>query len=141
VIYVDTSVFLRHLLQPMTSQDVSSAALATALLDDAAHGRAMLTSSEATIAEVVFILSHRNHYGFPRPRVVSAITDLLNISGFRMPTKGICLRALEIWAVEAKLSFPDALGAAFSELDGHELATFDQALAKVDGFSLQAWRS
>lgn len=139
MIYVDANVFLRHLVQPQTPQDVVNSARAKALFDEALHGRATLTSSDATIAEVVFILSHPKHYGYPRLQVAGAVADLLKVPGFRLHAKAVCFRALDLWATEPKLSFPDALGAAYSELEGHELATFDRALARVRGVPLHQW--
>lgn len=139
MIYVDANVFLRHLVQPVTPQDAANAALATALLEDAEHDRVTLTTTDAAIAEVVFILSHRRHDAFPRARVAGAVVDLLDIAGLRMPSKRACLRAVEIWEADEKLSFPDALGVASSELEGYAVATFDRALAKHPGAALHPW--
>jgi hypothetical protein len=50
-----------------------------------------------------------------------------------MPAKEVSLRALDIWVARPELSFPDALGAAYSALRGHELATFDVALSRTPG--------
>jgi predicted nucleic acid-binding protein len=45
------------------------------------------------------------------------------------------LLALDIWVDHPKLSFPDALAAAYSMVRGYELATFDAALSRTSGVS------
>ena len=133
MIFVDASTFLRHLVQPATPQDRTNARSAAALFKDAEEGRAEITTSEAILAEVVFILSHQRHYNTPRPVVAMSLKALLRPKGCKLPAKDVCLHALDLWAAHPKLSFPDALGAAYSQLRGHELATFDVALIRVPG--------
>ena len=133
MIFVDASTFLRHLVQPATPQDQTNARSAAALFKDAEDCRAEITTSEAILAEVVFILSHRRHYNSPRPIVATGLKTLLRPRGCKLPAKDVCLRALDLWVAHPKLSFPDALGAAYSERRGYELATFDVALTQVPG--------
>jgi predicted nucleic acid-binding protein len=133
VIFVDASAFLRHLAEARTPQDHANALRAKALFQAVAAGTTEATTSEAILAEVVFVLSHRRHYNTPRDNVVAGLKTLLDHQGFRMPSKDLCLYALDLWARSPKLSFPDALGAAYSELRGHELATFDAELARTPG--------
>jgi predicted nucleic acid-binding protein len=52
-----------------------------------------------------------------------------------MPSKDMSLLALDIWVDHPKLSFPDALAAAYSMVRGYELATFDAALSRMSGVS------
>ncbi len=139
MIFVDASAFLRHLVQPVTPQDHANARSAAALFKDAAAGLVEITTSEAILAEVVFILSHPRHYNTPRPIVATALKALLRPRGCRLPAKDVCLRALGVWVEQPKLSFPDALGAAYSELRGYELATFDVALKRTPGITPHAF--
>jgi predicted nucleic acid-binding protein len=66
VIFVDANMFLRHLVQPATPQDQVNRRRATALFQRVEQGREQITTSEATIAEVGFILSAKTHYNSPR---------------------------------------------------------------------------
>jgi len=133
MIFVDANVFLRHLIQPTTDQDRSNASRAAALFRQAEAGEVEITTSEAILAEVVFILSDARHYDVPRSVVQLGIQSLLRARGFKVIAKEICLRALELWVAYPKPSFPDALGAAYAEVRGYELATFDVALSRVPG--------
>jgi predicted nucleic acid-binding protein len=133
VIFVDANVFLRHLVQPATPQDRVNRRRATALFQRVEQGREQITTSEATIAEVVFILSARTHYNSPRSTVVTGLRPLISPNGCKLPENAVCLRALELWVAYSRLSFPDALAAAYSEQLGHELATFDERLSRISG--------
>jgi len=139
VIFVDSSTFLRHLARAVTPQDGVNARRAAALFDAVADGAAEMTTSEAILAEVVYILWHPRHYGASRPIVTAALKALLLQQGCRLPEKRICLHALDVWEANPKLDFPDAIGAAYSELHGHELATFDGALARTPGVNAYAF--
>jgi predicted nucleic acid-binding protein len=130
VIFVDANVFLRFLAVPATAEDVAMAADATRLFGQIARGQANATTSEATIAEVVYILTDRKHYGGPRVKAATNLRSLLLPPAFRLDTKRIVLRALELWESNPRISFPDGVAAAYSELRGYHLATFDSRLRK-----------
>ena len=133
MIFVDTSAFLRYLVQPATPQDQVNERRAAALFSQVKEGIAEITTSEAVLAEVAFILTSPRHYHGPRSTAAASVKALLRPKGCRMPAKDVCLRALDLWVEHPRLSFPDALGAAYSELRGHELATFDVAQSRVPG--------
>lgn len=133
MIFVDANVFLRHLTQPATTQDRRNAQHAAALFRQAEAGEMRITTSEATLAEVVFILSDARHYNVPRPVVQIGLQNLLRTRGLVLTTKDVCLHALHLWVEHLKLSFPDALGVAYVDLRGYELATFDVELGRVAG--------
>lgn len=61
MIVVDANVFLRYLVEPSTSQDVGMAHISSVLFDSIADGSETYTTSDAIIAEVVFILSAKQH--------------------------------------------------------------------------------
>lgn len=142
MIFVDASTFLRHLARAVTPHDLVNAERARTLFRAVAAGTDEMTTSEAIIAEVVFILSHPRHYATPRSVVTVGLKSLLQPRGCRLSAKDVCLHALDLWEAHPKLSFPDALGAAYSELRGHELATFDVALARTPGgiaYAFDGW--
>ena len=133
MVFVDAGAFLRHLARPVTPQDHDNALRAKSLFLAVERGEIETTTSEAILAEVVFILSHPRHYGAPRATITAGLKNLLRPRGCRLPAKDVCLHALDLWEAQPPLSFPDALGAASSALRGHELATFDAALARAPG--------
>jgi predicted nucleic acid-binding protein len=133
MIFVDANVFLRHLVSPRTPQDHAKARLAAELFRRVEQGRTEITTSEATLAEVIFILSAAKHYNTPRQTIVTGLKPLLRPNSCRLSSKDICLRALDVWAGNPRLSFPDSLAAAYSEQLGYELATLDERLSRVSG--------
>ncbi len=133
MIFVDASTFLRYLAEPATPHDEASLAQATVLFEAMDDGAVEITTSEAILAEVVFVLWHRHRYGLPRAEVNAKLKALLRPRHCHLSAKDVCLHALDLWAAHPKLSFPDALGAAYSERRGHELATFDVALSRTPG--------
>ena len=133
MIFVDASFFLRYLVQPVTSQDRINERRAAALFTLVESAAAEITTSEAILAEVAFILTSPRHYAAPRSMAVTGLKALLRPRGCRMPAKDVSLRALDLWVAHPELSFPDALGAAYSALRGYELATFDIALSRAPG--------
>ena len=130
---VDANFFLRALVQPATPQDQAMAQTAKTLFWLVQAGRETFTTSDAVIAEVVFILSSKRHYGVPRVDVAALIKPILQLPGCRLPHKGRCLSALDLWVVRPNLSFVDALGAIHAQELRCPLASFDADLAKTPG--------
>jgi predicted nucleic acid-binding protein len=133
VIFVDANIFLRYLVQPVTPRDHVNERRAAALFALLESGAAEITTSEAILAEVAFILTSPRHYGASRVTAATALKALLRPRGCRMPAKEVSLRALYIWVERPELSLPDALGAAYSAVRGYELATLDIALSRSPG--------
>jgi predicted nucleic acid-binding protein len=121
------------LSEQVTPQGEASAYQARTLFSAVLAGTAEITTSDAILAEVVFILSHPRHYGVGRSEVATKLRPLLQPRGCRLTDKAVCLLALDLWVELPKLSFPDALGAAYVQLRGYELATFDVELGRVAG--------
>ena len=133
MIFVDATFFLRYLVQPVTPQDRINERRAAALFASVESGAAEITTSEAILAEVALILTSPRHYAAPRSIAAAGVKALLRPRGCRMPAKEVSLRALDLWVTSPELSFPDAVGAAYSALRGHQVATFDIALSRAPG--------
>lgn len=98
------------------------------------------TTSEATLAEVAFILTDKRHYGSARSVVAESLNSILSLRALRLPSKSICLRALHVWEGNPRLSFPDSLAVAYSELRDFEIATFDEPSRRVPSARLYDWK-
>jgi|GEM_PF-3353343 len=131
MIFLDANVFIRYLVEPVTPQDQIMENQAAALFQQVRDGKVEVTTSEATIAEVVCILSSKKHFNTPRSTVVTVLKPLLRSNAFRFASKAICLNALNIWEGQPRLTFPDSLAAAHSERFGYALATFDERLGRL----------
>lgn len=98
------------------------------------EGEDVFTTTDAIIAEVVFAL--QRHYGLSRPDVTTRLKPVLQLRGCKLPTKRLCVRALDLWEVTPKISFVDALAAVQAQDANRSLATFDKNLTKVPGVTI-----
>ena len=133
---VDANYFLRFLVQPATPEDQTMRASATALFRRVRAGEETITTTDAVIAEVVFILSSQRHYNRSRADVAALLRPLLQLAGFRLSGKGRCLRALDLWAARPSLSFVDALVVVQAQELRVPLASFDAELARIPDVTL-----
>jgi predicted nucleic acid-binding protein len=136
MIFIDANVFLRFFVTPGTPQDRTMARQAGVLFKRVRAGEVEITTSEAVIAEVAFIAAAKSHHAIARSDAAGLLKSVLVLGGCRLPAKSACLRALDLWEAHPKLSFPDALGAAYSEELGYDLATFDQRLQRLPDINL-----
>lgn len=77
MIVIDANYFLRYLVQPATSEDRAMSETVAELFGLVRAGEEIGTTSDAVIAEVVFILSDKRHYGVERGEVVARLGPLL----------------------------------------------------------------
>jgi len=129
MIVVDTNYFLRLVTRPVTPQDEVTHRDAETLFRRAEVGLEVFTTTDAIIAEVVFVL--QRHCGLGRIDAAKKVRPLLQLKGCRLPTRTWCVYALDLWEISPKLSFVDALAAVQARETGDVLATFDQDLAKA----------
>jgi uncharacterized protein len=102
--FVDTNVFVRIL----SRDDPAKTAASLALFKRAARGGADLVTSEAIVAEVVYVLSSNALYKLGRPDVAKLLRPLLDIKGLRIDRKRDVLAALNLYA-KSRLDFEDCL--------------------------------
>lgn len=131
MIYVDANVFLRALTRSPEPRVQRMNDIAGNLLRAAERGEVELTTSDAVIAAVAFILTAKAHYHLPVSDAAARLATLVRLQGVNLPNKESILAALELWAERPKLGFVDALVASQSKHQGSELATFDAAIASL----------
>jgi predicted nucleic acid-binding protein len=134
---LDDNVFLRLAVEPRTEQDVVFNRLARRLLDAAQRGEDKFMTSEAVIAEVLFVLTSKTVYGFSRNNAYSSMIGILQMPACHLENRNAVLAALDLWVITPQLSFVDALCMTKAKQYGYELVTFDTALAKAAG--TQRW--
>lgn len=132
MIFLDANYLLRAIVSPATPQDQPKAAEAISLLRSVRDAGIEVTTSEAILAEVAFILTAPRHYGLSPAEAALRLRAILRETNFKLPQKSKCLRALDIWIAHAHLGFVDALTVAYTEGATVELATFD---AHFDAFT------
>jgi predicted nucleic acid-binding protein len=138
VIYVDANVFLRALVRPTTPRDQAWARDAAELFRAVGAGAEEITTSDAVLAEVAFVLASPRQYGMAPPDIAARLKPILSLRGCKAPQKGIWLRALDVYASSPNLGFVDALSVAYAERPGIVLATFDSDFDAIPGIT--RWR-
>lgn len=125
--FVDTNVFLRHL----TKDDPQKARACFELFKKAERDEVALTTSEAIIAEVVYVLSSKRTYNLPHETIKKCLYPLLCLKGFRLPHQQAYLRALELYGTH-KMDFEDCLALAHMERQQlKEIYSYDQEFNQV----------
>ncbi len=124
--FVDANYFLRTVVgpEPETRAMHDEAA---ALFRAVERGEEEITTSEAILAEVAYILTSKRQYGLPPAEVADRLRPIIELPGLLLPRgrKRLYLRALELWREQPMLGFVDALTLATVERTGMPLATFD----------------
>lgn len=133
MIVLDANVFLRYFVRPATPEDEQTARIARSLFRLVREGRDTFTTSDAVIAEVVFILSSKRHYNVPRPEVADLVRPILQMPGCKVPRKRLLVQALDLWVTCPKLSFVDALVVLLAQELREPLASFDAQVHRTPG--------
>ena len=95
-----------------------------------------MTTSEAVLVEVVYVLSSGRLYDLPRDRIRALLAGVLSLRGLHIPGKRRYLEALDLYADRASLSFVDALTAAqVRRLPDATLVSFDRAFDRIEGLT------
>ena len=134
MIFLDANYVLRYVVRPDTPENLVRHELATALLEATERGEEV-TTSEAVLAEVAYVLASKRQYGLPPADVAARLRPILRLPGFRHPRKRQWLRALDAWATYPALGFEDALTVADVEHSPIRLATFDTDFDGIAGIA------
>ncbi len=130
MIVIDANVFIRSIMGPRAPSDLPLFEAAKMLFRGMRDGRHLLTTNDAVIAEVVYVLNAPREYRLPRDEIAAQLRALVDYAGFRIAGKAALLEALDVWTATPSLSFVDALTICRARDGGHELATFDAAMAR-----------
>lgn len=101
----------------------------------AERGEVEVTTSDAVIAEVAFILTARTHYQLAVSDAAGRLEKLMQLRGVKLPEKRVTLRSLAFWESHPNLGYVDALTATYAQQPGIELATFDKDFDSISGIT------
>jgi predicted nucleic acid-binding protein len=134
MIYLDTNVFIRYFAQPDSPRTEAMHAIASALFDAAERGDLDVTTSEVVLHEVAWVLGAKQPFHLPASEIAPFLAPLLQMPAMKLPRgdKRLFLRALDIYVAHPTLGYGDSIIAARAERLGASLATFDEALGKLD---------
>lgn len=129
--FVDTNIFIRYL----TKDDPDKAKACFELFRQASSKQITLTTTEAVITEVVYVLSSKKTYNLARDEVRVRLYPLLSVSGLQLAQKQTYLRALDLYATY-NIDFEDALIVAQMEQQKiSDLYSYDQGFDRIPGIN------
>lgn len=128
--FVDTNIFVRLL----TGDDAEKSARSLELFQRANRGEIELATSEAVVAEVVYVLASPAIFRTPRGEIATRLGALLVGNGIRLEHKDIVLDALQQYG-ESNLHFIDCLCVAHARRDPFQgkIYSYDRGLDRVPG--------
>ena len=133
MIFLDANILLRAMTHSPDPAVQRMNEQAGDLLRRAERGEVDVTTSDAVIAEVAFILTAKAHYHLPVPDAAGRLDAVLRLRGVKIRDKRVLLRAIELWADHPNLGFVDALTASHGQQPDVELATFDSDFDNLPG--------
>lgn len=103
MIFLDANFFLRTLTRSSHPDTQRMNQMVGDLFRRAEKGEVEVTTSDAVIPEVAFILTAKAHYNLSAGDAAGRLSALLRLRGFKLREKRVVLRALDVWAVNPKL--------------------------------------
>jgi predicted nucleic acid-binding protein len=132
--FADTNIFLRYLVRPVTDIDRARAESCRELFERVSAGAEEITTSEAVLAEIVFVLASPRQYGLSPADIVARLKPIIALPGLKLARKRLYLRALDMYAAQPRLDFEDAITAAVVErMQPAELYSYDTDFDRVPG--------
>jgi predicted nucleic acid-binding protein len=129
--FVDTNIFIRY----FTRDDPDKAKACFELFKQASTNEIILTTTEAVVSEVIYVLSSKKTYNLLRLDIRARLYPLLSVKGLRLPQRKVMLRALDLY-VAYNIDFEDALIVAQMERQSiNELYSFDRGFDRVTGIT------
>jgi predicted nucleic acid-binding protein len=127
--FLDTNIFLRHLLQ----DDPDHSPRASAFLKRIEAGEGKVRTSDTVIFETVFTL--QKVYRRPKAAIRDSFLPLLELPGIVLPQKRRYRKVFSLY-VDENLPFADAYHAVLMEqLNLTEIVSFDTDFDKIKGIT------
>jgi predicted nucleic acid-binding protein len=83
--FIDTNIFIRHLVNDDPIQSPASRALFQSIEDR----QVTAWTTNLVVAEAVYVLSSKQTYNLGREAIRDALLPLLKLPGFDLPDKGL----------------------------------------------------
>ena len=126
--FLDTNIVLRYL----TRDDEQKAEAVYQLLQRVKAGQEELTTTEAIIAEIVYVLSSPRLYHLEPAEIGARVTPILKLRGLKLAHKQTYIRAFDLYATYPFLDFEDAVALAQMERLGiSEIVSYDEDFNRV----------
>jgi len=127
IYFIDTNIIISHL----TNDDQKKSKKCFSLLQKVEKGEVIITTCEAVITEVIYILSSKTLYNLSRKKIQEIMHPILTLKGFKLPYRKIYLQALEFYT-QYKIDFEDALiKAHMKDKNLKSLYSYDQDFDQI----------
>jgi predicted nucleic acid-binding protein len=128
MMFADANIFLRAL----AADDPTKFNACTDLLRRVDRGEVEITTCEAILTEVVYVLSSRATYGLSHEEIRARLAPLIRMRGLRLSRKHLYLQALDLFATHATLDFEDALCVVhMQQLGISEILSYDRDFDRI----------
>lgn len=126
--FIDTNIFIRY----FTKDDPEKAQACFALFKRAESNETILATTEAVIAEVVYVLSSKKLYNLNRAEIRARLYPILSLPGLRLSHRQTMLIALDLYVVYP-VDFEDALIIAYMQQQKiSEIYSYDRGFDRVE---------
>ena len=129
--FLDTNIFLRHLLNDVPAQSPA----AHQLFRDVEQGRLAAWTSPLVVAEIVFVLENPKTYRIPRSTIRDQLLPLLSLPHLKLERKRLYPRIFDLY-VSSPIDYVDAYHAALlAHYHQHDLFSFDRDFDLIPGLT------
>ena len=126
--FLDANIILRYLVR----DDLKKAEHCYELFQKVKNGDIEITTCEAVIAEVVYVLSSPKLYNLPRDEICSILLPILNLNGLKIFQKQLYIIALNIYASN-NIDFEEAICVAYMQkYKIKEILSYDSDFDKIE---------
>lgn len=108
--FLDTNIFLRHLLNDDPVQSPACFTLIQAIED----GKQTAWTSDLVLAEIVFVLSNKRTYNLPRDGIRDLLLPIVLLPGIKLTPKRLYQRIFELYTT-LPIDYIDCYHAALLE--------------------------
>lgn len=128
--FLDANVFIRYL----TGDNLTMSQASETLFAEIEQGFEEVTTCEAVITEIVYVLRSKNLYALPAAEIRDRLKPLLSLPGLRIPNREVYFHALDLIVNQPSLDIEDAICIAhMSRLEIAEIYSFDEDFDRVAG--------
>lgn len=130
--FVDSNVFIRA----FTYDSVEKAERSQRFFRSLRSETVAATTTESVLAEVLYVLCAGPQYRLSRTTVAERLGIILSAPGMRLWDREIFLAALDLFATDQRLDFPDAVCATrMKALGVTEIVSYDRDFDRIEGIT------
>lgn len=119
MIFLDANILLRALIRSTDPATQQMNERAGDLLRQAERGDVEVTTSDAVIAEVAFILTSKAHYQLGVDDAAGRLATIMRLRGVKLRDKRVILRAFDLWSLPSPTRLRGCIDRLLRSAAGH----------------------